>query len=63
MLLHNLLDFCSLINLDFLLFQTKQLNETIILSFLVFTALGFLLSFIFYTLNNKVTLFYKYIKS
>ena len=63
MLLHNLLDFCSLINLEFLLFQTKQLNETIILSFLVFTALGFLLSFIFYTLNNKVTLFYKYIKS
>ena len=63
MLLHNLLDFCSLINLDFLLFQTKQLNETIILSFLVFTALGFLLSFIFYTLNNKVTFFYKYIKS
>ena len=54
-----------LINLDFLLLQTEQFVETIILlffcffNFRVFNSICLFL----YFLKNKITLFYKYIKT
>ena len=50
---------CSLINLDFLLLQTAQFDESISFPYFVFSTLGFLLFVIFYTSNNTITLFYK----
>ena len=41
-LLNNPLAFCSLINLEFLLPQTSEFDESIILPFLIFSTFGFL---------------------
>ena len=50
---------CSLINLDFLLPQSAQFDESIILlGFFVSKALGFLFSVIFQASNNTITLLY-----
>ena len=46
-LLNNQLASCSLINLDFLLPQTAQFDESIILPFFIFLTFGFLLSVFF----------------
>ena len=49
---------CSFISLDFLVPQIAYLDNNIVLPLLVFETFGFLLSVIFYSLNNKITLFY-----
>ena len=53
--LNNPLAPCSLRNFDFLILHTEHFNKSIIL---VFKTSGFLLCVFFYTLNNKITLFY-----
>ena len=50
---------CSLINLDFLLPQTLEFDESIIFLFFIFLTIDFLLSGSFCTSYNKVKLFYK----
>ena len=57
-LLNNPLACCSLINLNFLLLHNAHLDESIILSFLVFTTFGFLLSVFFQTSKYTIILFY-----
>ena len=57
-LLNNTLASCSLRNFDFLILHTEDFNKSIILPFFVFKTSGFLLCVFFYTLNNKITLFY-----
>ena len=49
---------CSFINLDFLLPHLAHFDNSVVLPLLVFKTLGFILSVFFYSLNNKVTLFY-----
>ena len=44
---NNLLASCSLVNFNFLLLQTIHFNKSIIITFLVFTNFGFLLSVFF----------------
>ena len=50
---------CSLINLDFLLSQAAQFDESIILPFLIFTNLGFLfyVFFLYFKNYNNIILY------
>ena len=48
---------CFLIYFDFLLPHIAHSDNIIVLPLLVFETLGFILSVLFYTLNNKMTLF------
>ena len=49
---------CSFINLDFLLPHTAHFDNNIVLPLVVFRTFRYILSVFFYTLNNKITLFY-----
>ena len=52
------LDSCVLINFDFLVPHIPHFGNNIALPLLVFETLGFMFSVFFYTLKNKMTLFY-----
>ena len=56
-LLNNPVASCCLINFEFLLLHTEHFDKDNILSFLVLTTFGFLLSVYFYISNNETTLF------
>ena len=49
---------CFLINLDFLVPRIAHFDDSTALPFFVFKTLGFMFYVFFYTLNNKITLFY-----
>ena len=49
---------CFLINFDFLQPHIAHFDNIIVLPLLVFETLGLMLSVFFYTLNNKIALFY-----
>ena len=49
---------CSFINPDFLLPHIAHFDHNIVLPLLVFKTFGIMFSVLFYTLNNKIALFY-----
>ena len=49
---------CFLINLDFLLPHIAHFDNIIVLPLIVFETLGLMFSVFFFTLNNKIALFY-----
>ena len=59
-LLNNPLVSCSLTNFNFVPSNTVHFDKSIILQFFVLTAFRLLLSLFFYTLDNKIILFYIY---
>ena len=57
-LLNNPFASFSLVNFYFLAPHIAHFDNIIVLPLLVFETLGFMLSVFFYTLNNKIALFY-----